>query len=456
MARAIPSSVIGSATTCIASGMVALSLALAACSKPPPDPDAVPTPSRTGGGSGSGGASSGGGSGGSGGGGGTGNGGAAATGGTGVSNGGSPGGSGVSTGGGPGGSGASTGGSGATAGGAGGGTPGGTGGAGPAIDASAEAGTTPPVDPLPPGVEGHPSPAVAYPKYPGFTLAMAEEFDAPLDLDKDPIWTWSDGGLTEGQVRFVKDAISFRDGKMILTASRPGAPTSPSYAEPVPGRYPGEVTAKNLRSGEMRTKLNNYRYGRYEVRFKAPTSNGNFISTLFVFRTPKFEQWREIDIEVTADRPDRVFTNLINADGALGWSPQIEEPADRFPTGPGAMGIPAGFNNQREFHTYAFEWLPEQITWYVDGIPVRVKRPGGGRPIPQLSAKVVMNLWIFGGGEFGGDPTRNVYPLSAEYEWFRFYKWDKETTYPCKATPDCLPAEDRNLSKNNPSDGLPP
>lgn len=25
-----------------------------------------------------------------------------------------------------------------------------------------------------------------------------QEFDEPLDLDSDPVWTWSDGGLTEG------------------------------------------------------------------------------------------------------------------------------------------------------------------------------------------------------------------------------------------------------------------
>ena len=35
-----------------------------------------------------------------------------------------------------------------------------------------------------------------------------EEFNSPIDLDSDPIWTWSDGGLYEGAVRFVKEQIS--------------------------------------------------------------------------------------------------------------------------------------------------------------------------------------------------------------------------------------------------------
>merc|ERR1719499_1321771 len=63
---------------------------------------------------------------------------------------------------------------------------------------------------------GHPEPGKSYPQYEGFTLWIVEEFDAPLDLDTDPIWTYSDGGLTEGQVRFVKEGILFRDGKMMV------------------------------------------------------------------------------------------------------------------------------------------------------------------------------------------------------------------------------------------------
>jgi beta-glucanase (GH16 family) len=122
------------------------------------------------------------------------------------------------------------------------------------------------------------------------------------------------------------------------------------------------------------------------------------------------------------------------------------------------MPLPAGFRNQGEFHTYAFEWLPDKITWFVDGVPIRVKTPGGKRPIPQHSAKILMNLWIFSiaNGFGGADPGRNVYPMTAEYEWFRFYKWDREDRYPCANPPACLPAEDKRKSKNNPADGLSP
>ena len=62
-----------------------------------------------------------------------------------------------------------------------------------------------------------------------------------------------------------------------------------------------------------------------------------------------------------------------------------------------------------------------------------------------------MNLWIFAmAGGFGGDPTRNQYPMAAEYEWFRFYKWDQETRYPCADPPGCLRARGPQQEQEQP------
>jgi hypothetical protein len=56
---------------------------------------------------------------------------------------------------------------------------------------------------------------------------------------------------------------------------------------------------------------------------------------------------------------------------------------------------------------------------------------------------------------FGGnDPSANVYPMHAEYDYVRFYKWDSDTTYPCAPTPACISHVDNVNSKNNPDDGV--
>jgi len=46
--------------------------------------------------------------------------------------------------------------------------------------------------------------------------------------------------------------------------------------------------------------------------------------------------------------------------------------------------------------------------------------------------------------------------MTTSVDWIRFYKWDGETFYPCSPLPGCLPPADRDYSKNNPDDGIPP
>lgn len=284
------------------------------------------------------------------------------------------------------------------------------------------------------------------PTYPGYTLVIDEGFDAPIDLDKDKIWTWSDGALSEGQVRYKKEAITFEGGKMKITTSKPAAPITggQSFAEN------GNVGTFPLQSGEFRTKHNNYRYGRYEASIKAPTpaaspAGGNFINTLFTFRTPKVEDWREIDIEIIAGGVDKVFSNIVYADGKSDYGQTMNSA--------NAVTVPANFNTRDGFHTYAFVWKADGITWYIDNNPtaVRTFAGGGSPPIPNKSAKIMMSMWVFGGSyAFGGvDGDQNMYPFTAEYDFFRFYKQDGEM-YPMD--PAALPAEDLNKSKNNPTE----
>lgn len=331
-----------------------------------------------------------------------------------------------------------------------------------------------------PGVLGHPDCSLPPPPtYPGFTLYLDEDFSAPIDLVNDPIWTYSDGGQPEGDQRFVKDAITFAGGNMVITGRQANVPASASCSEALPN-VPGSAMVLNKphTSGEFRTKFNNFRYGRYETSFQSPqgqtpncvpgptarTVCSNFLTTLFIFRTPKSQgatggQWREIDIEIEGDQPNSLGTNLFYQDNNPngGYDPTHAEVFFTYPQGGnGAMPLPAGFNVRTPgFHTYAFEWTPMSIRWFVDGVLVRVKLPGIGAnalPIPAESAHIMANLWFFPSADAFGNPLLNVYPMNSQYAYIRFYKWDQDTTYP-KANPAVdLPAADR-LTRNNAEDG---
>jgi len=298
-------------------------------------------------------------------------------------------------------------------------------------------------------VSGQLRSSVRYQQYPNFTLRLAEEFEAPIDLDTHQIWTWSDGGLSEGSVRFVKEAITFEGGKMKIQVSE----NKGVHVQACSHAEHGPVSGKPLISGELRTRHNWFRYGRYETRMKAPevhagdpSIDGNYVASMFVFRDGKFKHWREIDVEVIGSGD--VVTNVLNADGSSSWSPGIQVSGARH----------LGSSTRSTFHTYAFEWLPDGITWYVDGKAVREHKASQGVQVPDLSGKIIMNLWVFGpSAGFGGkDIKNNQYPMHSEYEYLRFYSWDGDNQYPCKAMgTSCLSPDDNYMTGNNPCDGVP-
>lgn len=297
-------------------------------------------------------------------------------------------------------------------------------------------------------IYGHPS-ETEYPSHPGFTLMLVEDFDTPIDLDSDPIWTWSDGGLIEGQIRFTKENIKFEDGKMrIEVTATPAQGTQSCSAAEV-----ANIKDMPKASGEMRSRHNMFRYGRYEARLKAPSVqegntdiNGNYVSTMFVFRDGKYKHWREIDFEITGDSTNSITTNVLSADNTDKWSANIAD----------SKQIDVDYNDREDFHDYAIEWLPDSITWYIDGKKVR-EYNGERVKIPDLSGKIMMNLWLFDDRALFGGPQiqNNRYPLYSEYEWFRFYKWNGEDSYPCAdMDSSCLTSDDMYLTKNNPCDGI--
>jgi len=296
---------------------------------------------------------------------------------------------------------------------------------------------------------GHPDPTVVYPVYEGFTLWVVEEFNEELDLDSDPIWTWSDGGFQTH--RFRREAITFEDGKMVITLSETPQPSSCSYANT------GVVPERARTSGELRSRHNFFRYGRYEASLKAPsvqpgntTINGNYIASLFTYRHPACQEWREIDLEVTGDTPNHLGTNLITSTMDCNFTSDKEQPA---------FFDLEGRNFRTGFQAIGFEWLPGSIKfYYLDDVGAVVElRTITGDTVPTMSAKIMANLWVFDDTfAFGGpEGANNVYPLRAEYDWLRFYKWNDDAEYPCADMSDsCLKPEDVDLAGNNACDGI--
>lgn len=295
---------------------------------------------------------------------------------------------------------------------------------------------------------GHPSPIVSHPQYDGFTLWVVEDFDEPLDLDTDLVWTWSDGGFDTH--RFTRDAIGFEPGVMTITLDEVAQEESCSHSN-----Y-GIVPARTRTSGELRSRYNTFRYGRYEMSFKAPTVqpndaviNGNYIASLFIYRQPSCQEWREIDLEVTGDGPTHLSTNLLYSNQDCNWSPDKEQVQ--------AYDLP-DMNFRTGFHTVGFEWLPTTVRFYtIDATGMETTLRTLTDRVPELPAKIMANLWVFSDTfAFGGpEGANNMYPMQSAYDFIRFYKWNEDMDYPCPSMDaSCLAATDTDLAGNNGCDGI--
>lgn len=176
--------------------------------------------------------------------------------------------------------------------------------------------------------------------------------------------------------------VTFSNGSMFLNLTRDDTGSGYPY-----------------KSGEYRTK-SFFGYGYYEVRMK-PAKNVGIVSSFFTYTGPSDNNpWDEIDIEFLGKDTTMVQFNWYkNGVGGNEYYHRL------------------GFDASQDFHTYGFEWRPNYISYYVDGVKVYT----GTRNIPSTPGKIMMNLWPGTGvDEWLGRYDGRV-PLTAEYKYIRYY-----------------------------------
>jgi len=123
-----------------------------------------------------------------------------------------------------------------------------------------------------------------------------------------------------------------------------------------------------------------YGYGRYEAVLKASEAGGA-VASFFTYTGPPFgDPHEEIDFEFLGRAPRHVYLNYFHN----GEKDQVE--------------VPLWFDTAQADHLYAFEWSPDAIRWYVDGVKVREVTAKTSRVgIPTTSSRVMVNLWAGAG-----------------------------------------------------------
>jgi beta-glucanase (GH16 family) len=118
-----------------------------------------------------------------------------------------------------------------------------------------------------------------------------------------------------------------------------------------------------------------YRYGRYETVMQ-PARGSGLVTAFFTYTGPWFgDPHDEIDIEFLGSDTTKVHFNYFKNGKSIK---------------PATFDLP--FDAASKPHLYAFEWRPDGITWFVEGVPVYATEPGD-KGIPVAAGKVMFSAW---------------------------------------------------------------
>ena len=164
---------------------------------------------------------------------------------------------------------------------------------------------------------------------------------------------------------------------------------------------PGRTTP--FSSGEI-TSQEKFRYGYFEARLRAARGAGTDTGLFTYVRDKGPDGWNEIDIELIGGNPRQVeFAIHV---GKLTAHRVIQLPFDA------ASG----------FHSYAFDWKPDSVTWYVDDRVVYVERGPAATGLTRAQ-NFVIDIW---GSEtlyrWMGKIDRNGGPYVATLSCFAYAK----------------------------------
>ena len=162
------------------------------------------------------------------------------------------------------------------------------------------------------------------------------------------------------------------------------------------------ISSKYITKGKV-----GFKYGRIEARIKGPVGAGTWGAFWMLGADIDDRRWPwcgEIDVtELLGKTPTSSYGYLHGL---------ISDAAGRG----ASVDMPNGFAN--EYHTYAIDWLPDQLDWYLDGVLYGSQQKLDRDWVFDHEFYLIMNLAM--GGNFSGPVEAGLTQASMSFDWIRF------------------------------------
>jgi beta-glucanase (GH16 family) len=235
----------------------------------------------------------------------------------------------------------------------------------------------------------------------------SEEFNGPAGAPADPaVWSPQNGdgvafgnrGWGNNERQWYDDKISSTDGSgsYVIKATTTGAGANDCYY-----KGPCEWASTKL---VTKDKVG-FKYGRIEARIKGPVGAGTWGAFWLLGANIDDRGWPgcgEIDVtELLGSLPSTNLGYIHGPAGSRGERVEMDSP------------------HAAEYHTYAVDWLPDQIRYFLDGEPFLTldKRDNGW--VYDHEFYIIINLAM--GGNLGGTIDPKLTDSTMAFDYIKVY-----------------------------------
>lgn len=219
---------------------------------------------------------------------------------------------------------------------------------------------------------------------PEWTLVWNDEFNgANVDTTKWSLWDWASTKSNELEY-YTPDEISVDNGCLRIRSQK--------------RVYRGREYTSGKLSSQGKFEQT---YGRFEMRARLPAGKGMWPA----FWLNGAKGWPpEIDVlEMLGHQPNVIYmtNHFRKLLGGIVFK----------------QGVYRGPDYSNDFHTFAMEWEPGEIRWYIDG----AERFKSWQGVPKEPMYIILNSAV--GGNWPGSPdTATVLPQYYDIDYVRVYK----------------------------------
>lgn len=153
-------------------------------------------------------------------------------------------------------------------------------------------------------------------------------------------------------------------------------------------------------------------FGRFEINMKVSKAEG-IVSAFFLHRN---NPWQEIDIEILGNDTSKLLTNVY-------FNPGINGTGLNYGNRGTPILIDLGFDASEDYHSYAIEWEPYEIRWYVDNKLIHKRILWEPTPIPNQPMKLFCSIWSSESNDLAGILNENNLPQVNEIKSISIEEW---------------------------------